>query len=155
MKALTFYRPGILENALSQFDSYMDSFFRDNFISRPERVYNRLPSVDVRETETAYVIEAELPGFEEKDVEIRLDGNTLTIESRRENLKNDEAAVKAGEDGNYLIRERRLSAFSRSFKLPENIDHEGINASFSNGILSMELAKKPEAQKRVIQISKN
>jgi len=162
MKAVTLYRPRFLENALSEFDSYMDSFFRDNFLSRQERAYNRLPPVDVRETEKAYVIEAELPGFDEKDIQIRLDGNTLTIESHREGEKKtpeqnagEDAGVITAAPWNYLIRERAFAAFSRSFKLPENIDHEGISASFTNGVLSMEIAKKAEAQKRVIPISKN
>ena len=152
MKSLTLYRPRILENALSDFDRYLDSFFGDNFLSPSERIFNRLPSVDVRETEKVYVLEAELPGFEEKDIEVRLDGNNLTIESKRDEKK-DEPAVKA--DGNYLIRERRFSSFSRTFRLPENADPEGISASFKNGILSMEIAKKAEAQAKVIQIARN
>ena len=153
MKAVTLYRPSVLENALSGFDRYLDSFFGDNFLTPSERIFNRLPSVDVRETEKAYVIEAELPGFEEKDISIRLDGSNLTIESKREEEKKDER--KEGDDGNYLIRERRVSSFSRSFKLPENANPEGITASFKNGILSMEIGKRAEAQTRVIQISKN
>ena len=153
MKALTLYRPRILENALSDFDHYLDSFFGDNFLSPSERIFNRLPSVDVRETEKAYVLEAELPGFDEKDIEVRLDSNNLTIESKRVDEKKEEPAVKA--DGNYLIRERRVSSFSRTFRLPENADPEGISASFKNGILSLEIAKKAEAQAKLIQISKN
>ena len=158
MKALTLYRPRFFENALSEFDSYVDSFFRDNFLSRPARAYNRIPPVDVREAENAYVIEAELPGFDEKDIQIRLDGSTLTIECRREDEKKPEGQTeeaKPEQDCNYLIRERALAAFSRSFKLPENADHEGITASFRNGVLSVGIVKKAEAQKRLIEISKN
>ena len=151
MKAVTLYRPSVLENALSDFDRYLDSFFGNNFLSPADRIFNRLPSVDVRETEKGYVIEAELPGHEEKDIEIRLDGNNLTIESKKVDVKEEE---KTGA-GNYLIRERRASSFSRSFKLPENASSEGISASFRNGILSLEIQKKAEAQARVIEISKN
>jgi HSP20 family protein len=154
MKTLSLYRPNVMENALSGFDRYLDSFFRDNFLDPAERVFNRLPSVDVRETEKAYVLEAELPGLEEKDVEIRLDGNTLTIQSKKLEERNEEKEAKTG-DGNFLIRERRFSSFSRSFKLPENADKEGISASFKNGILSLEINKKTEAQARLIQISKS
>ena len=150
MKAVTLYRPRMLENALSDFDRYLDSFFGDNFLSPAERIFNRPPSVDVRETDKAYVIEAELPGFDEKDIEIHLNGNSLTIQSKRDEEKNEEPA----EGKNYLIRERRVSSFSRSFKLPENTDPEGIAASFKNGILTLEINKKAEAQKRVIQITK-
>ncbi|MCL2373957.1 MAG: Hsp20/alpha crystallin family protein [Treponema sp.] len=175
MKAVTLYRPKTLENALSDFDRYVDSFFGDNFLAPSQRVFGRIsgsqcfPAVDVWETEKAYVLEAELPGFDEKDIEVRLDGNTLTIESKKidERHAPDQNAGGAGEGDsaesvpaktsavNYLIRERALSAFSRSFKLPQNADSEGIAASFKNGILSMEVAKKPEAQKRVIQVLKS
>ena len=151
MKALTLYRPRVLENALSDFDRCMESFFGDNFLSPSERIFNRLPSVDVRETEKAYVLEAELPGYDEKDIAIRLDGNNLTIESKKE----EETKEESRENGNYLIRERRFSSFSRSFKLPENANSEGITASFKNGILYMEIGKRPEAQTKVIQITKN
>jgi HSP20 family protein len=54
-----------------------------------------------------------------------------------------------------MIRERRSSSFSRSFRLPENADPENIAASFKNGILSLEISKRAESQKRVIQINKN
>ena len=151
MKSLTLYRPRVLENALSDFDRCMESFFGDNFLSPSERIFNRLPSVDVRETEKAYVLEAELPGYDEKDIAIRLDGNNLTIESKKE----EETKEESRENGNYLIRERRFSSFSRSFKLPENANSEGITASFKNGILYMEIGKRPEAQTKVIQITKN
>ena len=151
MKSLTLYRPNVLENALSGFDRYMDSFFGDNFLTPSDRIFSRLPSVDVRETEKSYVLEAELPGLDEKDIEVRLDGNNLTIGSKKTEEK--EGETKTG--NNYLIRERRFSSFSRSFKLPENSDSEGIKASFRNGILSLEIQKKAEAQAKVIQISKN
>ena len=167
MKAVTLYRPRILENALSDFDRYLDSFFGDNFLAPSERIFNgtsgfngnngfrRLPSVDIRETEKAYVIDAELPGFDEKDVEVRLDGNTLTIESKKVEEKSEKPDDKTTEDRGYLIRERRISSFSRSFKLPENAGTEGVSASFKNGILSLEINKKAEAQAKVIEISKS
>ena len=153
MKTLSLYRPNVLENALSGFDRYMESFFGDNFLNPADRILNRLPSVDVKETEKTYVLEAELPGLEEKDIEIRLDGNTLTLQSKQLEERNEEKEANAG-DGNFLIRERRFSSFSRSFKLPENADKEGITASFKNGILVLEIGKKTEAQARLIQISK-
>ena len=156
MKAVTLYRPKVLENVLSDFDRYMDSFFGENFLTPTERIFSRFearpPSVDVRETEKSYVLEAELPGYEEKDIAIRLDGNALTIESKRESA--EETASKEDGNRNFLIRERRLSSFSRSFRLPENADPEGISASFKNGILSLAINKRAEAQSRVIQITR-
>ena len=156
MKAVTLFRPrefNPLENAFTGFDRYLDSFFGDNFLSPSERVFNRPPSVDVYENKKAYTIEAELPGYDEKDIEIRLDGSKLTIESRKDT---GDKEVEKKEDSksvsNYLIRERRVSSFSRTFKLPENADTEGISASFRNGVLLLEIKKKAEAQSRVIQI---
>ena len=172
MKAVTLYRPGILENVLSDFDRYMDSFFGDNFLAPSERALGRnqrsrcFPSVDIQETEKAYILEAELPGFDEKDIDVHLDGDTLTIESKKVVEKNapeqnaggaveENTGAKTAAVSNYLIRERTLSGFSRSFKLPQNVNAEGISASFRNGILSMEITKKPETQKRVIQVLKS
>ena len=153
MKALTINHPGTFgssgfENALSGFDRYLDSFFRDNFLTPSERILDRVPSVDVRETEKAYILDVELPGFDEKDIEVRMDGNHLTIESKQDEKK-EEA------NGNYLVRERRALSFSRSFRLPENIDPEGISASFKNGILNLEINKRAETQAKVIKITKN
>jgi len=155
MKTVSVYRPRVLENALSDFDRYMESFFGDNFINPSDRVFSRIPAVDVRENEKGYILEADLPGFDEKDIEIRLDGNNLIISSRRAEEKNDGNAADGGQEGNYLIRERRYTSFSRSFRLPENANPEAISASFKNGILSLEIGKRAEAQQRVIQISKN
>ena len=157
MKAVTLYRPSVLQNALSDFDRYLDSFFGDNFLSPADRIFGgnsgfgRLPPVDIRETEKSYVLEAELPGFDEKEIELRVDGSNLTIASKKEAA--GESAVNA--EGNFLIRERRVSSFSRSFRLPENTDSGAVSASFRNGVLFMEINKRAEAQTRMIQITKN
>jgi HSP20 family protein len=155
MKTVSLYRPGVLENALSDFDRYMESFFGDNFVNPSDRIFNRVPAVDVRENEKGYILEADLPGFDEKDIEIRLDGNNLIISSRKAEEKNSENADSGNKEGNYLIRERRYTSFSRSFRLPENANPEAISASFKNGILSLEIGKRAEAQQRVILISKS
>ena len=147
MKTLTLYRPTVFENALSSFDRYMDDFFKDSILSPAERIFNPPPAVDVRETEKSYMLEADLPGYDEKNIEIHLDGNTLTIQSKKEEAKEEKSS--------YMIRERRSASFSRSFNLPENSDRESVSANFKNGVLSVEIGKLAEAQKRVIEISKN
>ncbi|MDR0313630.1 MAG: Hsp20/alpha crystallin family protein [Treponema sp.] len=147
MKAVTLYRPRVIENALTGFDHYLDSFFGDSFLNPADRIFNRFPAVDVRETEKSYVLEADLPGFDEKDIEIHLDGNTLTIQSKN-------AEEKKEEKNGYMVQERRQASFSRSFTLPDNADRESISAAYKNGVLSVEIVKQPEAQKRVIEISK-
>jgi HSP20 family protein len=147
------YRPNTIENTLSDFDRYFESFFGDSVLSPAARAYNRLPAVDVRETEKAYELEMDLPGYDEKSIEVHVDGGSLTIASRQEDAREEKKNSK--EEGTYILRERRLNAFSRSFKLPENADSENVAAAFKDGVLKLEIGKRAEAQKRVIQINKN
>jgi HSP20 family protein len=147
MKTVTMYRPNTIQNALSDFDRYFESFFGDS-LAPAARILNHLPPVDVRETEKAYILEMELPGFDEKDIEVHVDGGSLSIESRQEETGDEK---KSG--GTYILRERRINSFSRSFKLPENADSESISAAFKNGILTLEIQKRAEAQKRMIKIN--
>jgi HSP20 family protein len=160
MKTITMYRPFALEKALEDFDRYMESFFRESPLT-PAYQADYLPAVDIRETEKAYELEAELPGYDEKDIHIHVDNGTLTIESakKEESQSRDVSPKKDGgeKDGafRYLLRERRNVSFSRSFKLPENSDLNGISANFKNGLLNLEIKKLPEAQKKVIQIGVN
>jgi HSP20 family protein len=153
MKALTMYRPFTLENTLSDFDRYLESFFGDSVLAPADRIFNHLPAVDVQEKEDAYLLEAELPGYDEKNIQVHVDGGNLTIESRQEDEK--ERKNKDAKEAPFLIRERRSNGFNRSFRLPENADSSAVSASFKNGILSLEIKKRSEAQKRVIEIKSN
>jgi HSP20 family protein len=148
MKTVALYRPNTIQNALSDFDRYFESFFGDSPLSPAARVFNHLPAVDVRETEKAFILDMELPGYEENGIEIHVDGGSLSIESKQEENREEKK-----DNGTYILRERRLNSFSRSFKLPENANPETISAVFKNGILTLEIQKKPEAQKRMIKIN--
>ena len=152
MKAMTMYRPNTIQNALSDFDRYFESFFGESPLASSTRVFNRLPAVDIRETENAYVLDMELPGYDEKDIEISVDGSSLSISSKQETMK--DAKKENGDDnqGTWILRERRLNSFSRSFKLPENANPEEVAAEFKNGILCMEIKKRASARKRTISI---
>ena len=152
MKAITMYRPNTIQNALSDFDRCLESFFGDSLLAPAARILNHLPAVDVRETENAYVMEMELPGYDEKNIEVHVDGSSLSIASRQEEAQDREEKKDAG---TYILRERRLNTFNRSFKLPENADSEAVSASFKNGILILEIKKRAEAQKRTIRINAN
>jgi HSP20 family protein len=156
MKTLALYRPVTIEKALNDFDRYMESFFGESPLTPVDRMYHHLPAVDVRETEAAYVLEAELPGYDEKGVEVLVDGRTLTIESKKDVSQKETArdVKNEGEAARYFIRERRNTAFSRSFELPENADLEAVSAKFENGLLRLEIKKRAEAQKRIIEIAK-
>ncbi|MCL2264609.1 MAG: Hsp20/alpha crystallin family protein [Treponema sp.] len=151
MKTLSVYRPAVLQNAISDFDRYFESFFGDTLLAPAARLFNQTPAVDIQETENGYVLDMELPGFDEKNINVHVDGQNLTIASKQEEEKPEEK--QEFRRGAYLLRERKSSSFTRSFKLPENADPQGVIASFKNGILTLEIKKRAEAQKRVIQIN--
>ncbi|MDR2072073.1 MAG: Hsp20/alpha crystallin family protein [Spirochaetaceae bacterium] len=142
MKAVSLYRPASIVDELleSFFDSPLAPFAGN-------RILNKLPLVDVQETGNAYLVEAELPGLDEKQIKVHMDGGKLTIESEQ----NEQADEQ--KDGSYLIRERRKASFSRSFTLPENADPESVSAVFKNGVLSLEIKKRTESAKRLIEIN--
>jgi len=152
MKAMTMYRPNTIQNALSDFDRYFESFFGDSILAPAARMLNQLPAVDIKETENAYLLDMDLPGYDESNIEVHVDGSSLNITSKQE--ERDEKKGKDEENGGtYILRERRVNSFSRSFKLPENADPEAVSASFKNGILNLQIKKRSEAQKRTIQIN--
>jgi len=134
-------------NALSLFNP---TFNQDVFDIFDRNFGTNVPSVDVRETAEAYVMDMDLPGRSEKDVEISLKDRVLSISSLEE-AKTEEK--KKTDDGcEYLIRERRSSSFSRRFTLPEDIDAEKVEANFKNGVLTITIPRRPEAQARQIAI---
>ena len=151
MKTLTMYRPNSIQNALSDFDRYFESFFGDSILAPAARVFNHVPAVDIKETENAYVLDMELPVFDEKNINVHVDGANLTIASVKDVQEKKDKDDENG--GKFIMRERRISSFNRSFKLPENADSEAVSAAFKNGILTLEIKKRAEAQKRSIQIN--
>ena len=105
------------------------------------------PKVDVRETLDAYILDMDLPGLTEKDVEINLKDRVLSISSKMEEKKEEK------KDGEWLIKERRSSCFSRRFTLPQDIDAEKVTAEFKHGVLSVNIPRKPEPQAKQIAIT--
>jgi len=148
MKTLNVYRPAAIQNVLNDFDKYFESFFGDSALAPAARIFDQLPAVDVLETDNSYNLEMDLPGCDENSIDVHIDGSSLTIASRQTEEKKSEE-----NHGTYMLRERKISAFTRSFKLPENADSDGVNASFKNGVLSLIIKKRAEAQKRTIQIN--
>lgn len=105
------------------------------------------PSFDVRETKDAYVIEADIPGVEEKDLEVTLTGNRLQIEGRRESQQEENS-----DEGRWYCCERSYGSFMRAFTLPDGIDGDHASSDFKNGVLKIRVPKKPEAQPRRIAL---
>ena len=134
-------------NTLSLFNP---TFTPDVFNFFDRELTRTTPNVDVRETETAYIMEMDLPGLSEKDVEINLKDRLLSITSVKEAKTEDEKKDSTGTQ--YLIRERQTSTFSRRFTLPEDIDAAQVEANFTNGVLTVNIPRKPESQPRQIQI---
>jgi HSP20 family protein len=98
------------------------------------------PAVDITETPDGFELSAELPGMNEKNVELKLTAGRLVIRGE----KKDEREEKTGET---YLRERRFGSFERMFTLPEDVDASCIEARFDNGILKVSLPRKPEAKR--------
>lgn len=105
------------------------------------------PRVDVRETEDAIVVQAELPGVEEGDVEIEFADGVLTLRGEKKQEHEEEEKEKG-----YYLMERSYGTFLRRIPIPAEVDEEGIRAVFDKGVLTVTLPKKPEAQPRKIAI---
>ena len=98
------------------------------------------PAVDVSETDKAYEITAELPGMDEKNVEVKVANGVLSVKGEKQDEKEEKKK-------DYYMRERSFGSFERTFALPDGVDADKIEASFKKGVLSVMLPKSPEAQK--------
>jgi HSP20 family protein len=107
---------------------------------RGEATFGAVPAVDVTQTDKGYEITAELPGMEEKDVEVKLANGILTIRGE----KRDEKEEK---NKDYYLRERSFGSFERSFQVPEDVEPDRINASFKKGVLTVMLPKSAQAER--------
>ena len=148
MKTLTFYRPNTIQNIMSEFDNCLETL--DSLLPPATRMFNHMPVVDVREIDGSYLMEMELPGYDDKNIEVSINGSNLTIASKEESEKEK---TNEKDQGVFLIKERCFNSFTRTFKLPQNANPETVNASFKNGILCLEIKKRPEAQKIAIMIN--
>jgi len=104
------------------------------------------PAVDIFETADAIVIKAELPDVDQKDIEVRIEDNTLTLKGER---KHEGEEVKKE---NYHRIERYFGSFQRSFSLPANIQQDNVSASCDKGVLTITLPKKEETKPKQIKV---
>ena len=129
----------------------MDKLFDDFFTEREEGKDmisgTWSPSVDIHETENALVLTTDLPGIEEKDFEIEIDGNTLTLKGKRDYEKE----IKKE---NFHRIERSYGSFCRSFTLPNYVDQDKIEAQHDKGLLKITLPKRPELKPKKVKILK-
>lgn len=103
------------------------------------------PAMDLVERDNAFELSAEMPGLDEKNVEVNVVSGVLTVKGHKEE-------DKAEKKEDFHLRERRFGSFVRSVRLPESVDAEHIEAAFKNGVLKVTLPKKPEAQTPVKKI---
>lgn len=130
------------------FDDFDGGFWRAPFRSslfdvapfRREAVFGAVPAVDFTETDKAYEITAELPGLDEKNIEVKLVDGLLTIKGEKQDEKEEKRK-------DYYMHERSFGAFERAFQVPEGVDKDKIDASFKKGVLTLTLPKSAEAQK--------
>jgi len=129
----------------------MNRLFEDAFAARGEEKElvsgTWTPSVDIYETENELVLSAEIPGLAEKDVEIKIEDNTLTLQGERK-------FEKETKEENYHRIERAYGSFYRSFTLPNYIDQDKIKAEHENGILKIIMPRKSELKPRKVKILK-
>lgn len=105
-----------------------------------------VPPVDVYEDEHAITLKMEVPGIEQKDIEVRLENSVLTVHGERK-LEKDE------KEENFHRVERRYGSFTRSFTLPNTVDTDNVNADYDNGVLKIRLAKRAEARPKQIKVN--
>ena len=132
---------------MTDFDRIFDSMFTHD-LPRFSSVKSWIPAVDVNETETEFLLSADMPGLDKKDVSIDIHDVVITIEGERA-IDNE----KSTDD--YRIRERQLGSFNRSFRLPDNVNEVKVAAKFKNGVLKVTLPKTKEVipEGRQIKIS--
>lgn len=127
------------------FNDVFDSIFNDTFFS--DRMVARVPAVNISESENNYHVELAAPGLKKDDFKLNLERNQLSISVEQSSEQQDAQR-------NYSKREYSYSSFVRSFTLPESADHGQIEASYVDGVLKIDIAKREEAKavRRQIEI---
>src|SRR5579864_898260 len=128
----------------------MNRLFRESYSSEgPEEALtstNFVPPVDIYEDEHSITLKLEVPGIDEKDIDVRIEGNTLTVHGEREIEKEEK-------EENFRRIERQYGSFTRSFTLPSSVDPGQVSAHYDKGVLKVNLAKKAEAKPKQIKVN--
>jgi len=128
----------------------MNRLFRESYSPEaPEEALTTTsfaPPVDIYEDEHNIALKLEVPGIDEKDIDVRIEGNTLTVHGERK-IEKDE------KEENFRRVERQYGSFTRSFTLPSSVDSGQVSANYDNGVLKIKLAKKAEAKPKQIKVS--
>lgn len=141
MTALTLKDP--FTNIFSAFDRGLESVFDSTSLGLTPQF--KIP-VDVQETDDGYVIRADLPGVDRKDVSVEVKDGVITISAERKQES------KSRKDG-YDYRERSVGSYSRSFRLPDNVKVSDVTAALKDGVLDVSLRRTPESKPRSITVN--
>ncbi len=144
MRLIPYFRRSEAPIANRWFEEFFSDFpFTGSMLESRE---SWVPSVDILEKDGNLILRAELPGMTEKDIDLKIEGNTLTLKGERKMDKEDNKS-------NYHRVESFYGSFTRSFRLPDTVDYEKINAEYKNGVLTVTLPQKPEVKPREIPVS--
>ena len=148
MTVLTRFQP-LREYSLLQ--DRLNRLFRDSFDSRFEgdeslEATSFAPAVDIYEDEHSVTLKVEVPGIDEKDIDVRIENNVLTVHGERK-IENEE------KQENYRRVERQYGSFTRTFTLPNTVDAEKVAADYDKGVLRISLPKKAEAKPKQIKVN--
>src|SRR2546425_1558087 len=128
----------------------MNRLFRESYSPEgPEETLTTTsfaPPVDTYEDEHTITLKIEVPGIDEKDIDVRIENNTLTVHGERKFEKEEK-------EENFRRVERQYGSFTRSFTLPNTVDPEQVNATYNKGVLKVTLAKKAEAKPKQIKVN--
>jgi HSP20 family protein len=150
MTLLTRWEPVREFSSLQDRLNRMNRLFRESYSpENPEEALtttNFAPPVDIYEDEHNISLRMEVPGIDENDIDVRIEGNTLTVHGERK-LEKDE------KEENYRRIERQYGSFTRSFTLPNSVDPSQVSAHYDKGVLKINLAKKAEAKPKQIKVN--
>ncbi len=140
--------PYINRSAMPSTSRLLEEFF-DGFpftSSLAEGKNGFVPPVDIIEKDGNLILHAELPGMTEKDIDLKLEGNTLS-------LKGEKKMEHDNKKNSYHRHESYYGSFTRSFTLPDSVDFQNIKAEYKNGVLTVTMPQKPEVKPREIPVS--
>ncbi len=134
---------------LNTLQDRLNRLFQDSYARGADELMTAgsfVPAVDVYEDEHAITLKVEVPGIEQKDIDIRLENTTLTVRGERKFEQEEK-------EENFHRIERRYGSFVRSFTLPNTVDTEKVSAEYESGVLRIRLAKRAEAKPKQIKVN--
>jgi len=150
MTVLTRWEPFRELTAMQDRMNRMNRLFREsNSSESPEEALTTTgfaPPVDIYEDEHTITLKLEIPGIDEKDIDVRIENNTLTVHGERKIEKEEK-------EENFRRVERQYGIFTRSFTLPSSVDPGQVSADYAKGVLNIKLAKKAEAKPKQIKVN--